>query len=106
MDYCTIEWFALEANRDHFVHVESASKYCISDSSLDYDGYSISSKAFLPTLVDIICRVHHAKYGLYESQDRIKITGRNINNLRYADDTTLMAKSEEELERLLMRVRE
>ena len=37
---------------------------------------------------------------LYESQARIKISGRNINNLRYADDTTLMADSEEELESL------
>ena len=44
--------------------------------------------------------------GLNESQARIKIAGRNINNLRYADDTTLMAESEEELKSLLMRVRE
>ena len=44
--------------------------------------------------------------GLDESQAGIKITGRNINNLRYADDTTLMTKSEEELKTLLMRVEE
>ena len=43
---------------------------------------------------------------LYELQARIKIAGRNINNLRYADDITLMAESEEELNRLLMRVKE
>ena len=43
--------------------------------------------------------------GLEEAQDRIKIAGRNINNLRYADDTTLMAESEEELKSLLMRVK-
>ena len=43
---------------------------------------------------------------LDESQAGIKIAGRNINNLRYADDTTLMAKSEEELKTLLMRVEE
>ena len=43
---------------------------------------------------------------LDESQARIKIAGRNINNLRYADDTTLMAESEEELKSLLMRVKE
>ena len=43
---------------------------------------------------------------LDESQAGIKIAGRNINNLRYADDTTLMAKSEEELKSLLMRVNE
>ena len=44
--------------------------------------------------------------GLDELQAAIKITGRNINNLRYADDTTLMAESEEELKSLLMRVKE
>ena len=44
--------------------------------------------------------------GLEEAQAAIKISGRNINNLRYADDTTLMAESEEELKSLLMKVRE
>ena len=44
--------------------------------------------------------------GLEEAQARIKIAGRNINNLRYADDTTLMAESEEKLESLLMKVKE
>ena len=44
--------------------------------------------------------------GLEEAQAGIKIARRNINNLRYADDTTLMAESEEELESLLMRVKE
>ena len=49
-----VEWFALEMNRDHSVVYEIASKYCISDSFVDYDGYSISSKGFLPTVVDIL----------------------------------------------------
>ena len=44
--------------------------------------------------------------GLHESQAEIKIAGRNINNLRYADDTTLIAESEEELKSLLMKVKE
>ena len=44
--------------------------------------------------------------GLEETQAGIKITGRNLNNLRYADDTILMAESEEELESLLMKVKE
>ena len=44
--------------------------------------------------------------GLEEAQARIKIAGRNINNLRYADDTTLKAESEEELKNLLMKVKE
>ena len=46
------------------------------------------------------------KAGLDEVQVGIKIAGRNINNLRYADDTTLMAESEEELKSLLMKVKE
>ena len=44
--------------------------------------------------------------GLEEAQAGIKIAGRNINNIRYADDTTLMAESEEELKNLLMKVKE
>ena len=44
--------------------------------------------------------------GLEEAQARIKIGGRNINDLRYADDTTLMAESEEDLKSLLMKVKE
>ena len=52
--YCDIEWFALETNRDHSVIFEIASKYCISDSFVDHDGYSISSKGFRPIVVDIM----------------------------------------------------
>ena len=48
------KWFALEMNRDHSVIFEIASKYCFLDSFVDYDGYSIFSKGFLPTVVDII----------------------------------------------------
>ena len=44
--------------------------------------------------------------GLEEAQARIKVDGENINNLRYADDTTLMVKNEEELKSLLMKVKE
>ena len=54
LDWCGIEWYALEMNRDHSVIFETASKYCISDSFVDHDGYSISSKGFLPTVVDIM----------------------------------------------------
>ena len=54
LDYRDIEWLALETNRDHFVVFEIASKYCISDSFVDHDGCSISSKGFLPTGVDIM----------------------------------------------------
>ena len=54
LDYCDIEWFALEMNGDHSVIFEIASKYCILDSFVDHDGYSISSEGFLPTVVDIM----------------------------------------------------
>ena len=54
LDYCDIEWFALETNRDLSVIFEIASKYCILDSFIDDEGYSISSKGFLPTFVDIM----------------------------------------------------
>ena len=50
-------------------------------------------------------RVHHVKCWLDEAQAEIKIAERNINNLRYADDTTVMAESEEELKSLLMKVK-
>ena len=49
-----VEWFALETNPDHSVVFESASKYCILDSFVDHDGYSISSEGSLPTVVDIM----------------------------------------------------
>ena len=54
LDYCDIEWFALEMNRDHSVVFEIASKYCILGSFVDYEGYSSSSKGFLPTVVGIM----------------------------------------------------
>ena len=53
LDYRDIEWFALETEIILFVF-EIASKYCISDSFFDYDGYFISSKGFLPILIDIM----------------------------------------------------
>ena len=54
LDYCDIEWVALETNRDHSVVFDIASKYCISDSFVDHDGYSFSSEGFLPAVVDIM----------------------------------------------------
>ena len=54
LDYRDMKWFPLEMNKDHSVIFEIAPKYCISDSFVDYDGYSISSKGFLPTVVDIM----------------------------------------------------
>ena len=60
----------------------------------------------LPCLFNLYAEYIIRNTGLEEAQAGIKIAGRNINNLRYADDTTLKAKSEEELKSLLMKVKE
>ena len=52
LDFCDIEWFALETNRYHCVIFEILPKYCILDPFVDYESYSISSKRFLPTVID------------------------------------------------------
>ena len=54
MTYYDTELFAFETDRDHSVIFETAPKYCVSDSFVDYDGYSTSSKGILPTVVDIM----------------------------------------------------
>ena len=54
LDNCDIEWFILKMNRDHSVVFKIAPKYCISDSFVDCEGYSISYKGFLPTAVDVM----------------------------------------------------
>ena len=59
-----------------------------------------------PCLFNFYAEYMMRNAGLEEAQDGIRIAGRNINNLRYADDTTLMAESEEELKSLLMKVKE
>ena len=59
----------------------------------------------LPCLFNLYAEYIMRNAGLDEAQAGIKIVGRNINNLRYADDTTLMAEIKEELKRLLMRVK-
>ena len=53
LDYCDVEWFTLETNRDHSVIFEIAPKYCILNSFVDDEDYSISYKEFLPTVIDI-----------------------------------------------------
>ena len=65
------------------------------------------SRLYIVTLlIYLVCRVHHEKHWAGRNTKGIKIAERNINNLRYADDTTLMAESEEELKSLLMKVKE
>ena len=61
---------------------------------------------FHPACLTYMQSTSYEMQGLDEAQVGIKITGRNINNLRYADDTTLMAESKEELKSLLMKVKE
>ena len=65
------------------------------------------SRLYIVTLlIELTCRAHHEKCWAGRSTVGIKVAGRNINNLRYADDTTLMAESEKELKSLLMQVKE
>ena len=54
LDYCDIDWLSLEMNRDHSVVFETAPKYCILDSFVDYESFSVSFKEFLFTAVDIM----------------------------------------------------
>ena len=61
---------------------------------------------FSPCLFNLYAEYIMRNSGLVEAQGGVKIAGRNITNLRYADDTTLMAESEEQLESLLMKVKE
>ena len=63
-------------------------------------------KGVRPCLFNLYAEYIMRNAGLEEAQTGIKIAGRNINNLRYADDTTLMAESEEELKSVLMKVKE
>ena len=63
-------------------------------------------KAVFPCLFTLYAEYIMRNAGLDEAQARIKTAGRNINNLGYTDDTTLMAESEEELKSLLMKVKE
>ena len=71
------------------------------------DWFQIGKGCILsPCLFNFYAEYIMRNAGLEEAQARIKIAGSNINNLRYADDTTLMAESEEELKSLLMKVKE
>ena len=65
-----------------------------------------TSRLYIVTLhIQLLCRVHHEKRCLEKAQAAIKIARRNINNLRYVNDTTLMPESEEEPKSLLMKVK-
>ena len=75
------------------------------DSEVILKGLSSKLKP-IPCLFNLYAEYIMRNAGLEEAQTGMKIAGRNINNLRYADDTTLMAEREEELKSLLMKVKE
>ena len=75
-------------------------------SLVPYRKRSTSRLYIVTLLIKLTCRVHYEKHWAGETQAGIKIAGRNINNLRDADDITLMAESEEELKSFLMKVKE
>ena len=105
-------------NRDYSVIFEIASKYCILDSFVDHirtghgttDWFQIGKGLcqfciLSPYLFNLHAEYIMRNFGLEEAQAGIKVAGRKINNLSYADDTTFMAESEEELKSLLMKVK-
>ena len=102
-DYCDTEWFALEMSRNHFVVFEITSKYCRGTTDWFQMGKVVCQGCILSS--HLYAEYIMSSAGLDEAQTRIKIARRNINNLRYADDNTLMAESEEELKSLLMKVK-
>ena len=101
------------ANEQRSYVFEIASKYCISvrtgHGTTDWFqiGKGVPQDCILsPCLFNFYAEYIMINAGLEEAQAGIKIAGRNINHVRYADDTTLMAESEEELKSLLMKVKE
>ena len=73
---------------------------------IDENGNKKYAEGYCPCLFNLYAEYIMQNTGLDEAQAGIKISGRNINNLRYTDDTTFMAESEEELKSLLMKVKE
>ena len=74
---------------------------------ISFDAQRSTSRLYIVTLlISLLCRIHHEKCWTGRNTSWNQDCGRNINNLRYADDTTLMAESEEELKSLLMKVKE
>ena len=101
------------ANEQRSYVFEIASKYCISvrTGHGTTDWFQIGKgvrqgRILSPCLFNFYAEYIMINAGLEETQAGIKIAGRNINNLRYADDTTLMEESKEELKSLLMKVKE
>ena len=86
-----------------YVHTKMSLKYLLKELELKN---SKSPVILSPCLFNLCAEYIMKNAGLEEAQAGIKIAGRNTSNLRYTDDTTLMAESQEELESLLMKVKE
>ena len=74
LDYCVIEWFAMEMNSDHSFIFETASKQCISDSFVDHDGYTISSKGQFSSVHSLSCFQFFATPWIAARQASLSIT--------------------------------
>ena len=85
---------------------KAADKKCLISGKLHWFQVEKEYLKASPLLFNLYAEYITRYAGLDEAQTGIKIAGRNINNFRYADDTTLMAESEEELKNLLMKVKE
>ena len=100
-DYLTYLWRNLYAGQEAAVRTGHGTTDCFQIRKGVPQGCILS-----PCLFNLYSESIMRNTGLEEAQAGIKIAGRNINNLRYADNTTLMAESEEELKSLLMKVKE
>ena len=111
--YCGIFWKSWEyqttwpASWETYMQVRKQQLELDMEQQTDSKLERITSKLYMsPCLFNLYAEYIMRNAGLKEALAGIKIPGRNINNLRYADDTTLMAESEEELKSLLMKVKE
>ena len=100
-DHLTCLLRNLYAGQEATVRTGHGTTDCFQTGKGVSQGYILS-----PCLFNLYAEYIMRNAGLEETQAGIKIAGRNINNLRYSDDTTLMAESEEELKSLLMKVKE
>ena len=94
-------FFALIAEEGFLISPGYSLELCINWKYLSFSPLLFTSLHFTA-----VCKASSDNHGLEEAQAGIKIAGRNINNLIYTDDTTLVAESEEELKSLLLKVKE
>ena len=100
------ERIKVRENRYNYITVRTLNQWKLGKEYVKVVHYINTSSCINIALFNLYAEYIMWNARLYEVQAGIKISGRNINNLRYADDTTLMAESEEELKSLLMKVKE